>query len=168
MFFTFVTIFYLIVYPFTYLVLFFLFPYFFGQPPTRVSWRSVPSVVFIMLLSLLFFAISAAVPDEELSNRMLHVLAGGLTAFLVCFLAMRDSKVKITKFQFIVFGALMVIAMGVANEVVEFFGQNYTTLIFAQNINDTWLDLISNTVGIIIGTICLMPFFKNKDGIVKI
>ncbi len=54
----------------------------------------------------------------ELSNRVLHVFGGGFLAFLICFLAALDSRVRIRRFQFFLFSFLIVIALGVANEIL--------------------------------------------------
>ncbi|MBM3204789.1 hypothetical protein FJZ48_02295 [Candidatus Uhrbacteria bacterium] len=79
-------------------------------------------------------------------------------AYMVCFIAAKDSRVSISKFSFFVFSVLIVTGLGVANEIIEFIGQNYFHYLFAPHINDTWLDLISNTVGIAVGSACFVPF----------
>lgn len=116
-------------------------------------------IAVAMFVSIAALLLSLAIPDIALSNRFLHAFGGGFVPFLICFLAARDSKVKINKFQFLVFSFLIVTAFGVANEILEFFLQHYTYLIFAYTIDDTWLDLISNTVGAGFGAICFTIFF---------
>jgi hypothetical protein len=96
----------------------------------------------------------------EFSNRVLHAYGGGFMAFLVCFLVVRDSKLSLTKFQFFIFSFLIVAALGVANEILEFFLQNYAGMIFSSHINDTWYDLMSNTIGSLIATVCFVPCIK--------
>ena len=153
---------YLSAYTLAYVGLFFLFPIFFQQTRQRLSIRSVYSMLGILVVCVLFFNISNIMPDEQLGNRVLHAMAGGFTAFFLCYRAACDSKVAITKFQFFVFSALMVTTLGVGNEIAEFVGQNYAGIIFAPSINDTWLDLISNTVGILLGALCFVPLFKKR------
>ncbi len=161
--FPYVTFLYFPVYITAYFVLLFLFPYFFKQSLPKVTSRSVQSLAYIVLVTSFFFILSAVVPNEELGNRILHSMGGGFTAMLMCFYAARDSKVVITRVQFFVFSFLLVTALGVGNEIAEFFGQYYTSLVFAPTINDTWLDLISNTVGILLGAAVFVPFFKIRD-----
>ena len=72
-------------------------------------------------------------------------------SFFICFRVVRDSRLLISKFQFFVFSVLVVTAMGVGNEIVEFVLQNYMPLVFSVDINDTWLDLISNGLGMLLG-----------------
>ena len=155
-----ITFFYFIACPAGYFLLFFLFPYFFNQSFPQASWQSLKSILLIIFITFASFMISAAILDEEISNRVLHVFAGGLNLFIICYLAARDSRVKITKIQFVFFSILVVNFFGVANEVAEFFGHNYLQLVFAPNINDTWLDLISNLFGSIVGVLVLSPFLN--------
>lgn len=75
---------------------------------------------------------------------------------------MKDSTLSISRFQFLTLSMLLVTAMGVGNEILEFFLQNYFYLISSQNPLDTWLDLISNTLGIITGALIFTPFLNLK------
>jgi glycopeptide antibiotics resistance protein len=92
------------------------------------------------------------------------MFGGGFLSLLICFLATRNSKTSLSKFQFFIISSLIVSTMGVANEIIEFLLQNYTNLdfTFAQTINDTWLDLISNTIGALLGAILLTPFVRSR------
>ncbi len=162
MFFPYITFLYFPVYIAAYFVLLFLFPYFFRQPLPRVARRSVQSLAYVVIVTSFFFIVSAVVPDEDFGNRILHSLGGGFVAMLICFYAARDSKVRISKFQFFVLSFLLVTALGVGNEIAEFFGQNYAGLVFAPNINDTWLDLISNTVGLLLCEAFVVPLFPAR------
>ena len=75
-------------------------------------------------------------------------------AMLVCYRAMKDAHLKISRFQFVALSLLLATAMGVANELMEFSIQTTAGIIFAPNTMDTWLDLTSNTVGMVVaGTI---------------
>ena len=109
-------------------------------------------------MSLGSFAISFSIADPEWSNRLLHALGGGFVAFFVCFLVARDSQIDITRFQFFVFSFLLVTAFGVGNEILEFAIQHYLDLTFARDVADTWLDLVSNTVGVLVAAAIMVPF----------
>lgn len=146
----------------SYFILFFLFPYFFESRLTKVSPKSTSSIAMILILSMLGYFIAFNIQDPELGNRFLHGFGGGFMALFVCFLAARDSSVHVKRFQFVLFSLLVVTALGVANEILEFILQNYIRMVFSISINDTWLDLISNTVGMLIAVIGLTPFINKK------
>lgn len=143
-----------------YAALFALFPLFFRQPMTPPRLQSVLSVGAIAGASLLVIWVSHRIPDAEWGNRVLHTFGGGFVGVLACVLAARDSRVQITRLQFFVFATLIVLALGVGNELIEFTLQSTTRMVFADSVNDTWLDLTSNTVGAVIGQIVLLPFVR--------
>ncbi len=146
----------------SYFILFFLFPYFFENKVPKIGLKSLVSVGLIFILSFLGYFTAFNIHDPELSNRFLHGFGGGFMALFVCFLAARDSGVHVKRFQFVLFSLLVVTALGVANEILEFILQNYIRMVFSISINDTWLDLISNTVGMLIAVVGLAPFINNK------
>lgn len=143
-----------------YFLFYFLFPYFFGRPAAKLNKKSVLSLVYIAALSIFSYFLSAQIPNAELSNRVLHALGGGFLAFLVSFLVVKDSKLAINRFQFFVFGSLLAVALGVANEIAEFFLQNYLHYVAAATINDTWQDLISNVVGVLLAAPIFVPLIQ--------
>lgn len=148
-----------------YLGLLYLLGPFFGQPRARWGRRSVLSIVAVIVFSLLIFVISFSIPNLWLSNRIVHIFGGGFIGVVVCFLAGRDSQIKISRFQFFLFSFLFVTTLGVANEIMEFFLQHYFSqydLIFATTVNDTWLDLVSNTIGILLAVAIFVPLIKKK------
>ena len=147
-------------YSIAYLLLWFLFPAFFEGSIDRPHRRSLRSIGSIVLLSLLVSVISMQIKDLELSNRFLHAFGGGFLSFFVCFLVVKDTRITISRFQFFVFSFLVVIALGVGNEILEYILQNYTPLSFAKTANDTWLDLISNCVGALIAAVPLVYFIR--------
>ncbi len=119
----------------------------------------IVAIVVAMLIVVIL------VPDPALSNRIQHAFAGGFAAFLVCYLAVRDLNISINKFQFFVFSSLIVTALGVGNELAEFIFQEYIPIFpfqFAETPIDTWLDLVSNSVGVIVGALCFTPFINRK------
>src|SRR3989344_3443372 len=142
---------------FAYFILWWLFGSFFGQPTTLVTKRTIYSLLIIFVSSALGISLSLSINDPEWSNRIMHALGGGFLSFLVCFLVVKDSQLKISRWQFFVFSFLIVSTLGVANEILEFFWQNYGHGLFATHINDTWLDLISNLVGILAASAVLVP-----------
>lgn len=150
----------------SYFTLFFLFPYFFegkGTREAKISYKSLISILIICAISFVSCAIALNIGDKEIGNRFLHIFGGGFTAFLMCFLAAKDSGLQIRKFQFFLFSFLVVISLGVLNEVIEFLLQYYFDIISANTPIDTWLDLNSNIIGILIASICFVPFVSSKD-----
>lgn len=143
-----------------YFILLKLFPLFFTQK--NISQRRSPwfPLAYIVIFSALVYAANFSIPDPELANRILHIFGGGFLAFSVCFFAARDSGVSISKFQFFLFSALIVLALGIANELLEFFLQEYAGIISSTSVTDTWFDLASNTIGIILASMCFVPFHK--------
>lgn len=120
------------------------------------------SVLAVACFSLAVFFVSAAVPDAETSNRILHVFGGGFLAFAICFLVVRDAGLRIGRFRFLVFSFLVVMALGVANEILEYFLQTYFRFGFARDVDDTWLDLVSNVVGAAIAAAIFTPLVDRE------
>lgn len=111
------------------------------------------SFILIALSSVTIFSIVFLIKDPELANRFQHAIAGGFLVMLISYLAFKDSQVEINKLQIILLSALVVTFLGVLNEILEFIIQINTKLVFADNLNDTWLDLTSNFFGIMLGSI---------------
>jgi len=111
------------------------------------------SFILITLSSVAVFSIVFLIRDPELANRFQHAIAGGFLTMLISYLAFKDSQVEINKLQIILLSALVVTFLGVLNEILEFIIQINTNLVFADNLNDTWLDLTSNFFGIMLGSI---------------
>lgn len=143
--------------------LYVLFPLFFRGHFAALTKRSVLSIVCIVLIWIAVWHISGQISDLDWSNRFLHVFGGGFLSFLVCFLVVADSKLAIGKFRFFVFSFLIVLSLGVANEILEYFLQEFTSLSFANTANDTWMDLISNAVGALIAGVGLVPFVRSAE-----
>ncbi len=148
-----------------YALLLFLYSIFFKSALPIFRWRFAYSLIYILLLYAAVSFSAGAIEDLDLSNRVLHVFGGGFLAFFVCFLVVKDLGLRISKFHFAVFSLLVVSALGVANEITEYFLQNYTSLSFATSANDTWMDLMSNSLGAVIGALCLVPFISAKSKI---
>jgi len=142
-----------------YFLFIFLFSKFFEQKEkTKIySKRTLFSLLLITVLSWVIYFISYSFSNLEMGNRFLHALGGGFMSVVVCYLAVRNNKFSLTRFQFFVFSFMLVSTMGVANELLEFFLQSYFHLPAASTITDTWLDLLSNTVGILIASlVCVL------------
>ncbi len=146
----------------TYVGLFFLLPRFFLTRQNHQAQPRLYAIIFIALFSFLTTAVSEIMPDKELGNRILHMVGGGVLVAVICFLAVRDSRSPIDRFQFFVFSFLLASTLGVANEIAEAILQNITGLPFANSINDTWFDLISNTVGALVAGTVLTRFIHEK------
>ncbi|MES2953567.1 MAG: hypothetical protein V4674_03315 [Patescibacteria group bacterium] len=134
-----------------YIVLSFLFAQFFENRRPVFTRRSLWSMFCVALLSIGISLFSFHIRDRELGNRFLHMLGGGLLSFYVCYRAVRDTNIVLRPFQFFVFSGLVVTALGVANEILEFILQHFIHYLFASSVTDTWLDLSSNTIGIFVG-----------------
>lgn len=147
---------------FSYIPVAFLFSLFFENRIPKLNINSARSVGIMALYTGFIFWLSFVVLEPEFGNRILHAFGGGFFSFLVCFRVVRDFKITISKTRFLVFAALVVTALGVMNELIEFFVQAHGTLIFATTISDTWLDLMSNSIGIIIGALCFVPFIQKN------
>lgn len=147
----------------TYYILLAVYAYFFEKRLPLLTQKSLVSIALIILFSIISLVITLMITDPWWSNRFLHAVGGGFLAFLVCFLAAKDAQVSISKFQFFIFSMLTVTSLGVVNEIAESFLQNYTHFVFATEINDTWLDLISNTIGAFFAAICFVPLLKTKS-----
>lgn len=93
------------------------------------------------------------------------MLGGAFISYLACFLVVEDRNIKINKIQFFIFSALVVTTLGVGNELLEFFLQHYTHLVFSNDSLDTWLDLASNTAGIFIAALVFTPFINKEEKI---
>lgn len=145
-----------------YLFLYQIYSVFFTGKLTKYSLESWKSIVIILVLSLVVNKLALLIVDREFGNRVMHAFGGGFLAFLNCFLIVKNLKLKMKIFQFVLFSFLIVMSLGIANELVEFVLQSNTPLIFANSINDTWLDLTSNLVGAILAIGIFTPFIRNK------
>ncbi len=146
-----------------YFAAYFLYPYFFEGRAVKPTDRSWISIVVIVLAFFAAYSASAVIQDLQLRNRVLHAFGGGFLASLICWLAVRDSRLRIGRFRFFVFTFLLVMTLGVANEIAEYFLQGRTGMVFATDVNDTWLDLLSNAVGALLGWACLTPFVARTE-----
>ncbi len=151
-----------LIYAFAYLILLYGIPAFFGVRLPKIRLRSAISIIGIITLFYIVVAICLLIQDDEISNRVLHAVGGGSLMTFIFFLATKDSGTKISKFQFLILAICAATLFGVANEILEFLLQNEFGFKFAKTINDTWLDLISNTVGTIAASLVLVPFIKIK------
>lgn len=150
------------VYAAVYLALFFGVPAFFNEPLPKLRRRSMFSIIYIVILYLAALSVGILITifHPELGNRILHAVGGGVLAIVTCFFAIKDSGLKIKPFQFFVIGILVATFLGVGNEIAEYLLQNYFGIISAESINDTWLDLVSNTIGATLAAVSLSPFFR--------
>ena len=150
------------IYCVAYLVLFFGISLFFTNSLPRLKYCSIISIGLIIAFYFSVLISSSLISDLEWSNRILHTFGGGFLIVLVTFLAIKDSKTKINAIQFFIVGISVAALFGVANEIFEFILQNRFGFMFANSINDTWLDLISNTIGSILASLFMALFIKVK------
>ncbi len=143
---------------FAYVAFFLYVPMFFQKKPALSARVSLFSVLWIVLASVAVDIVSFQIPDEQIANRVMHIFGGGVISFLVFFLAVKDAKLKLGRSQFFILGFLLVATLGVFNEIIEFFLQQYAHVVFSDTVTDTWLDLTSNTIGALLGGAVLTPF----------
>lgn len=144
----------------SYFILTFIFSLFFEKQAKPSFKKVVFSLASILILSLITRYIASIIPNPDIANRFLHGVAGGVLALFVCFIVVRDFNFRLNKIQFFIFAVLLVTALGVVNELAEFTCQNFFGQIMAESIEDTWLDLVSNTTGALISAFILAPFIK--------
>lgn len=147
-------------YTVAYVTLFFGCSYFLTNAWPKLTLRSLQPLVSIFIFFAVVWAIVCIIPDADFANRVLHAVGGGSLIVLTAFFALRTSGTRVNRFQFFVIGIAVAAVFGVANEIMEFFLQNYFGMFMAGSINDTWLDLMSNTVGSLLAIACLAPFVK--------
>ena len=113
-----------------YSFLFYLFPLFFKNTLPSYKNLSFSSYFLILSICIVAFIASFSVKDLDLSNRILHTFGGGFVTFFVCFLVVKDTNLQISRFQFFVFSFLVTVSLGAANEILEYFLQNYLNFSF--------------------------------------
>lgn len=143
-----------------YIALYYLFGQLFKNKTIALTRDSARSIAFILLFHSVAQIGVWSIPDFEWSNRFQHAIGGGFLAFFICFRVANDTNIPIRKLQFFVWGFLVVSTLGVANELVEFFLQTTTSLVFTTRLEDTWLDLLSNGVGSLVAAAVLVPMLK--------
>ncbi len=141
----------------TYVVLYFAAPLFFGLPVRAWSRHALLSMLAAASLVVLVYAATDTLTDLQLGNRLLHTFGGGFLGVFMCWRVARDAALPITRFQFLVLAGLVATSLGVANELTEFFLQNFSSLTFARTADDTWFDLLSNLVGTGLGMLVFLP-----------
>jgi hypothetical protein len=136
-----------LLYAIAYFALFYLLPLFWNQPRHSLPKRWWRTITFFIVAILVILILSEFIIRGEMGNRLQHTAGGGILAFYLYFCAMRDAHIRITPLQFLIFGLLTVTALGVANELMEFFMQSFHIHTSAITAIVTWLDLTSNTIG---------------------
>lgn len=134
-------------------------PLFFNEHRTIRDHISLWSIAQILLLYTIVVALVFSIRDIELGNRLLHSIGGGFAMFMVCYLSIRDSRLAIGPIRFFFFSLLVVTSLGVVNELAEFLIEQFVEFEFARGAYDTWLDLLSNTVGLLLAASLFVPLF---------
>ncbi len=145
-----------------YFVLSYALAHFFEWERPTFSLKTLYSISAILVTAGAILVLMHYIDDRELANRVEHTLGGGFLGFLVCYLVARDAAKKITHFQLLILGFLVVTTLGVGNEIIEFVAQEHFGIAFAKNLNDTWLDLVSNTLGVLIAALFFVPLFARR------
>ena len=145
-----------------YLLVFFAAPPFFGIPVKRGARPSLYSLIAIVLLSAAAYALAYSVADPWWSNRVLHILGGGVVGSFTVYRAARDAKLALGVFRSFAFIVMLVTTLGVCNELTELVLQTQFGFISSTTPTDTWLDLASNTVGILLASAVFAPLLRDK------
>lgn len=134
-----------------YSVLYVLFQKLFTTKYRGFSRASIVSICTLTILSVLAYYISFNFfSDPVLGNRFLHAFGGGFVLFLVINAALEDAKIRLGRLVLFVVGFMIVTLLGLFNEVLEAFLQQHVDFVFAPNLTDTLLDLVSNTIGFVV------------------
>lgn len=148
-------------YCFAYFVLGWVFQLFFPVGKgNKINWQSL---LLIIIFSIIAYTASFLMPNLELGNRVLHIFGGGVISFFICYLVVKDKQIKISPLLFFIFSFLIITTMGVANELLEFFLQKFISFIFSANQYDTWWDLLSNLIGILLGALIFIPLLFKRS-----
>ncbi|MDP3956140.1 MAG: hypothetical protein Q8Q18_02765 [bacterium] len=137
-------------------------PVFFKEAHSAKDSFSLRSVAVILATYTMVVYVVFAQRDVEWGNRLLHTFGGGLCAYLAYALAVRDAKMSQSRWRLVFFGVLVITSLGVINELAEFALSYVVDYEFARNIFDTWFDLTSNTIGLSIGALIMLPVMKKK------
>ena len=118
-------------------------------------FKIIRAVLIIFVFGWAVFFGTGYMTGTEFANRILHAVGGGVLAFVAYYMAVIDADIKMCSIQFFLLGFLLVSTLGVVNELFELMLDIYTGISFAPHRLDTWFDLLSNTVGIIVSGIFL-------------
>lgn len=144
----------------SYIGLYYAFPFFVRDPLPRVTRRQgFVCLAFLAAAGILFY-LSTMVGDLWWGNRFLHAIGGGFLATIICAVAARDSRASLTYLQWLILTILIVIALGVANELTELALETITGEIYAPTTTDTQLDLLSNLLGTLLGLVVTWPWLR--------
>lgn len=151
-----------VAYIFCYIIFIPFFQKFFDHRIEIKNNIKTSSILIILLLSIILGFIIFAIRDEELANRFQHAIFGGTLFSSSLFLSLKDSKVKINLWKSSVIIFLLTTTFGVFNELLEFWLQSFLPIRFATSIEDTWLDLASNAVGILVAIFIFYSLVLSK------
>ena len=140
-----------------------MFTLFFEKASTPQARKAFHSLTFVVVMLAVAFFISHLITDFWWSNRIQHALGGGATVFFLCWRIVGDAELRISKMQTFIFCFLIVTALGVGNELVEYVMQHWSVFVFAQTVDDTWLDLWSNAIGALISGVFLVTVLKQRS-----
>lgn len=130
-----------------YVVLAHVFSRFFHNAPPRLTRRAIRSILLVLVCIAAGYALSFVIPSAFWANRVLHAIAGGVAAVLLCFCVLRDLSITPSRFQFFILTFCIVMTLGVANELAELALYTYVSDAFTPGRIDTWFDLLSNVIG---------------------
>jgi hypothetical protein len=100
-------------------------------------------------------------------NFVMHAVGGGVACALMFQHIKAQMKWKFTRFQELMFLLAFVSVFGVINELAEFSLDTLGFGRFSIDRIDTWLDLLANSSGALIGHLFILGFYKPKINLGK-
>lgn len=145
-------------YVIVYFLLIWWFQRFFNiNEKSKYNWNHVLIILSIYFVVLYWIS---NIENHELANRIQHAIWWWFLIVVISYFSIIASKVKITRFQFVFLWFFIATTFGVVNELAESIFQNVYGINFANNINDTWLDLWANSIGAVLWIIIFTNFVK--------
>lgn len=140
----------------TYVATFYALPHVVAIPQKHPR---IFSVCLVGITSLSFASLSVLFPESALGNRIQHAVGGGALVVLIVLLVVSESGWRLTRLQFFILAVLSASTLGVAYELLEFLGEIVTPIVFQTAQYDTWLDLLSNSVGAVGAALVVSLFY---------
>ncbi len=156
-----------VLFVFTFLGFVALLPLFFEGEFRRVynTKKILQSLVVVFILSFALSSLTVFFPTSFWADRIQHAIGGAGVLMLTWYLALKAASISVSRPTFFVLGFLIVTTLGVGYELLEFLGEMTTSFVFQTSQYDTWLDLLSNTVGALVSGAILMQLISEKEKI---
>jgi hypothetical protein len=129
----------------------------FSKPTFKVSW-------WVGIAAFLQFGISViySFNYNQYMNFVMHAVGGGIACSLMSQHVKKELGWKFSWLHELFFLFAFVSAFGVANELAEFFLDTVGFGRFSINRIDTWLDMLANSSGALLGHLAILSLRKSK------